>query len=108
MFEKHRSRIHLKLNFMDVIIMHEVEFKDDATAVILRGSPFFGTVPPVFPPKTVEKQGGMLAFFCISSASKLVVFSSILVSFSLPRAPLEPPGPPFFPDGAPGRFFSDF
>jgi hypothetical protein len=71
-------------------------------------SPFFGTVPPVFPPKTVEKQGGMLAFFCISSASKLVVFSSILVSFSLPRAPLEPPEPPFFPDGAPGRFFSDF
>ena len=60
------------------------------------------------PPKTVEKQGGMLAFFCISSASKLVVFSSILVSFSLPRAPLEPPEPPFFPDGAPGRFFSDF
>ena len=24
------------------------------------------TVPPVFTPKTVEKQGGMLAFFCIS------------------------------------------
>ena len=71
-------------------------------------SPFFGTVPPVFPPKTVEKQGGMLAFFCISSASKLIVFPSMLVSFSLPRAPLEPPGPPFFPDGAPGRFFYDF
>ena len=51
-------------------------------------SPFFGTVPPIFPPKTVEKQSGMLAFFCISSASKLIVFSSILVSFSLPRAPL--------------------
>ena len=41
MFEKHRSRIHLKLKFMGVIIIHEVEFKDDATAVILRGSPFF-------------------------------------------------------------------
>ena len=52
-------------------------------------SPFFGTVPPIFPPKTVEKQSGMLAFFCISSASKLIVFSSILVSFSFPRAPLE-------------------
>ena len=45
----------------------------------------FGTVPPVFPPKTVEKQGGMLAFFCISSTSKLSVFSSMLVSFSLPH-----------------------
>ena len=50
----------------------------------------------------------MLAFFCISSASKLIVFSSILVSFSLPRAPLEPPGPSFFPDGAPDRFFINF
>ena len=47
-------------------------------------SPFFGTVPPIFPPKTVEKQSGMLAFFCISSASKLIVFSSIFVSFSFP------------------------
>ncbi len=61
-----------------------------------------------FTPKTIEKQGGMLAFFCIFSASKLIVVPSILVSFSLPRAPLEPPWPPFFPDGAPGRFFSDF
>ncbi len=68
----------------------------------------FGTVPPVFPPKTVEKQGGMLVFFCISSVSKLSVFPSPLVSFSLPRAPLEPPGPPFFLDGAPGWFFYDF
>ena len=50
----------------------------------------------------------MLALFCISSVSKLVVFSSILVSFSLPGAPLEPPGPPFFLDGIPGRFFYDF
>ena len=40
MLEKHRSRIRLKLNFMDVIIIHQVEFKDDATAVILHGSLF--------------------------------------------------------------------
>ena len=40
MFGKHRSRIRLKLNFMDVINIHEVEFKDNATAVILRGSLF--------------------------------------------------------------------
>ena len=46
MFEKHGSRIRLKLNFMDVTIIHKVEFKDDVTAVILRGSPFYGTVPP--------------------------------------------------------------
>ena len=71
-------------------------------------SPFFGTVPPIFPPKTVEKQSGMLAFFCISSASKVIVFSLILVSFSFPRASLEPPGPLFFTDGAPDSFFSDF
>ena len=35
-------------------------------------------------------------------------FHRFLVSFSLPRAPLEPPGLPFFPDGAPGQFFNDF
>ena len=62
MFEKHRSRIRLKLNFMDVIIIHEVEFKDDATAVILRGSPFFGTVPPT---KMFKEQDGMPVFFVL-------------------------------------------
>ena len=40
MFEKRCSRIRLKLNLMDVIIIHEVELKDDATAVMLRGSLF--------------------------------------------------------------------
>ena len=35
-------------------------------------------------------------------------FHRFLVSFSLLRAPLEPPGLPFFPGGAPGQFFNDF
>ena len=35
MFEKRCSRIRLKLNLMDVIIIHEVEFKAYATALIL-------------------------------------------------------------------------
>ena len=34
-------------------------------------------------------------------------FHRFLVSFSLPRAPLEPPGLPFCLGGAPGQFFSD-
>ena len=64
MFEKRCSRIRLKLNPMDVIIIHEVEFKAYATAVILCVSSFWGgTLPPKFTPKLFEKQGGMLAFF---------------------------------------------
>ena len=65
MFEKDRSRIRLNLNFMDVIIIHEVEFKDDATAVILRGSPFL--VPCLrekYKKKTFKEQDKMPAFFC--------------------------------------------
>ena len=68
MFEKHRSRIRLKLNFMDVIIIHEVEFKDDATAVILRDSPFFGTVPPT---NMFKKQDEMPAFFLYCASAVL-------------------------------------
>ena len=93
--------IALYCSVLYCIALHCILKKDGMLAL-------FGTVPPIFPPKTVEKQSGMLAFFCISSASKLIVFSSILVSFSFPRAPLEPPGPLFFTDGAPDRFFCDF
>ena len=43
MFEKKRcSQIRLELNFMDIIIIHEVEFKAYATAVIFRVSSVFG------------------------------------------------------------------
>ena len=64
MFEKRYSRIRLKLNLMDVIIIHEVEFKAYATAVILCGSFFLGTLPPMFSHKNAEqKQDGMLADF---------------------------------------------
>ena len=41
MFEKRRSRIRLELNLMDVIIIHEVEFKAYATAVVFCVSSFF-------------------------------------------------------------------
>ena len=41
MFEKRCSRIRLKLNLMDVIIIYEVEFKAYATAVILCVSSVF-------------------------------------------------------------------
>ena len=69
MFEKHRSQIRLKLNLMDVIIIHEVELKDDATAVILRGSPFFGTVPPT---KMFKTQDEMPAFFLYCASAVLI------------------------------------
>ena len=35
-------------------------------------------------------------------------FHRFLVSFSLPRAPLQAPGLPFCSGGAPGQFFNDF
>ena len=74
------------------IILHCIAYRKGKPPKKKECAPFFGTVPLVFPPKTVEKQGGMLAFFSISSVAKLVVVSSILASFSLPGTPLEPPG----------------
>ena len=65
MFEKRCSLIRLKLHLMDVIIIHEVEFKAYATAVICVSLLFFGTLPPKFSHKMFEKYGGMLAYFVL-------------------------------------------
>ena len=72
MFEKHRSRIRLKLNFMDVIIIHEVEFKADATAVILRDPTFFGTVPPNKNVQTTRRKSSPFFVLCLRCSYRKV------------------------------------
>ena len=68
----------------------------------------FGTVPPVFTPKMVLKQDGMLAFFQASGRCRTDVLQSILVPFSLPGDPWSLPDPLQSPSGVPGRFFYGF
>ena len=63
----------------------------------------FGTVPPIFTPKMLKKQDGMVAFFHASGRCRTNVLQSILVSFSLPGAPFLSafgiPGPSRAPPG---------
>ena len=68
----------------------------------------FGTVPPVFTPKMVLKQDGMLAFFQASGRCRTDVLQSILVAFSLPGDPWSFPDPLQSPSGVSGRFFDGF